>query len=476
MKNISSLGISVPDHIQKTLQISVAPDKSLTHRAIILGGLAQGRSFIKNALAAGDAQSTIDVFRKLGVKISVQKNHTAFGAKDLVIDSPGVQNFNNGPRRFNFNNSGTTARIVQPILAAIPGLIASCRGDQSLSARSMAGVTEVINAFGGNVKYVAENNRLPAIIYGEILTLPKGVFDLKSPSAQVKSSALLLALTLIAKENASQKKEFVISVPQVNRDHTENLLRLTGQSISTQFLPNDGEVISLHSSGAIKPIHVKIPRDPSSAAFFTLIPVFKPETAVYFPQVLLNPRRWGYFAKLREYGLEVEVIKESGKDVYCEVQGGVLVYAPSLDCSYRGIKVTSPELPSLIDEIPLLVLLSALADSESHFSNLGSLRGKESDRLALSAKLAELFGSRVSISENDDLSVVPKNGSGLDVSLLSLHNFNTEGDHRLEMIIATIKLCLFNECSPSGSMAKVSFPNFYLLLKKIQKIILEASL
>lgn len=408
----------------------VPGDKSITHRAILLGCLVEGETVVENPLLSADTEATIRLVEALGCGVERQPHR-------LVIHGPAA-----GPRTLSVDcaNSGTTARLGIGLVAGLAetGVIATFTGDDSLSRRPMARVTEPLRAAG--VEVVDCQGRLPVTVRGGAFT--GGAFTLRVASAQVKSALLLAGV-------ASRRAVRVLE-PSRSRDHTERMLRLMGHLVVER--ENGGHEVELLPRTGAAGTRFRVPGDPSSAAFFWALGAL-PGNRASVRGVSLNPTRIGVLQVLERMGARVErlVTGEASGDPVGDV---VVEGAPAL----RPFIIRAEEVPHLIDEIPVLAVVAMFAEGESRVEGAAELRVKETDRIEVLAE--ELRRAGAVIETRPDGFVLVGGGSYRPAS------FSAHGDHRLAMALAVLATRLPGPSTiADDASVQVSFPNFWELLR-----------
>ena len=399
-------------------------DKSLSHRALIIGALAEGETRISGLLEADDVMATVRALRGFGVDVS--KHGDAWLVRGGEWQSP------DGP--IDCGNSGTTARLQMGAAAGFD-LTATFTGDESLRRRPMRRVTEPLARMGARL---AGGDRLPLTLHGGGL---RGI-DHRSgvPSAQVKSAILLAGI------NAAG--DVTIAEPVESRDHTEIMLREFGCEVDRR-----DRTVSLGSNRRLTGRAIEIPADPSSAAFAWLAAAIVPGAEVTVRDVLLNRLRAGFIVGLQRLGGDAALDNVRGR--HGETIGDVRVrHAPLF-----GADFAADEIPSMIDEIPALAVAAAFAKGETLIEGLGELRHKESDRLAGIADGLTACGVEVSV-EGDALRIVGGEVQGGTV--------RSQGDHRLAMAFATLGLASERRVTVDrAEMIATSFPGFVEAMRSL---------
>jgi len=337
-------------------------DKSISHRALLLGALAAGRSRVSGLLEAEDVLATAAAVRALGVPIE----RSAQGI--WTVDGGGLGALWEPARPIDCGNAGTLARLVSGILAANPMTVTLC-GDASLSARPMERVFEPLRAMGARIT-ARQGDRLPGTLQGTARPLPLDR-TLAVPSAQVKSAILLAGLHSPAESRLHE--------PVKTRDHTERMLCSMGASLRSEPHPRGGVQHALTGGRELAPLQLRVPRDPSSAALIAATALTVEGSEIELPAVCANPGRCGFFDTVREMGADVEFRNP-------RIEGGEPVADIHVrQAPLRGVRVPAERAPSMIDEYPALAVLAAFADGETCMEGLGELRAKECDRLAAMA-------------------------------------------------------------------------------------------
>jgi 3-phosphoshikimate 1-carboxyvinyltransferase len=414
--------------------IAVPGDKSISHRALMFGALAVGRTRITGLLEGEDVLRTASAMRALGADI------TRDGA-DWVVSGRGIGGLTEPADVLDMGNSGTAARLLAGILAT-HDFYSVMTGDASLRKRPMGRVIEPLKATGAEF-YARAGGRLPLTILGARDALPVS-YRLPVASAQVKSAILLAGL------NAPGITE--VEEPEPTRDHSENMLKHFGASIAVAAAGH-GRVIRLTGQPELRGADVTVPGDPSSAAFPLAASLLVPGSSVTVQGVGLNPLRTGLFETLREMGAILSVQNE-------RIEGGEPV--GDIVASYtdlRAVDVPARRAPSMIDEYPILAVLCAAARGTSRLRGLHELRVKESDRLAATAALLRVNGVHVEI-ENDDL-IIHGSGTIPGGGLVETHM-----DHRLAMSALVLGQASKGPVSiDDARFIDTSFPGFLRLMR-----------
>jgi len=409
---------------------AVAPaDKSVTHRALLLAAEADGTSLIRNPSRSADCQASVDCLRALGVRIRLHHGH-------LRVDGLGLGRLQAPTGVLYAANSGTTMRLLAGILARQP-FDSILDGDASLRRRPMERVAQPLNVLGACVS--TTRGFPPVHIAGRPLC--GGLVMLRTPSAQVKSAVLLAGLGAAGPTRCR--------VPVISRDHTERLFFRLGLPLKV----NDLE-LRVRPVDRIPPFEMRIPGDPSGAAFLAGAAAVIPGATVRIRWVGLNPTRTLFFCYLERMGAEIAWSPDAADP--WEPGGTLTVRGADL----RGVRIDPADVPLLIDELPLLAALAALARGETTVRGAAELRVKESDRIAAMAAGLRRLGAGVE-EHPDGFSiegVSPLHGTDVDAA----------GDHRVAMALAVAALAAVGTTRIRGAeSAAVSYPGFFDVLDRL---------
>ncbi len=437
------------DQSAKSREVLCPPDKSLTHRALMFAALAPGQSVIAHPLLGEDCIATARAFQAMGVQVELVEDSTGYEQR-MVVTSPGQKGWRSPAQALDCANSGTSARLLLGLLASTPGLQATLSGDASLSRRPMARVVEPLKRMGA--KFTAGGDTLPISVLGSALTA--AALESNVASAQVKSAILLAALNTAGATS--------IRMPRGGRDHTEKLLRKLGCAIRTK-IDDTHETITVTGPFVPAAQSWRVPGDPSSAAFLIALGLLHPGS-LRVRRMLDNPTRVGFLEVLKRMGATFERLPSGGGD------GPKMLPAmePEVDVVVRGgntlkaVNVLAKEVPTLIDEVPILATLAARAEGTSAFHGLAELRVKESDRLTKTAELVALAGGIAEI-QGDSLLVQGRKRP------LKPFVFDPVGDHRLAMAAAVIgTIAEASSVVQGGECVAVSFPGFFATLAAVR--------
>ena len=418
-----------------TGRIRVPGDKSISHRSLMFGALAVGRTRISGLLEGEDVLATAAALRAMGV-------HIERDGDEWVVHGVGVGGLLQPDRALDMGNSGTSTRLLMGVIAS-HGITATFTGDASLSKRPMNRVIDPLSTMGASFT-PSPGGTLPLTMEGMQPAVPI-TYRLPVASAQVKSAVLLAGL------NTPGTTTVIEPVP--TRDHTERMLRGFGAELTVEEA--DGErAIRIHGPAELRPCDIAVPGDPSSAAFFAVAASVVPGSDLVIENVGLNPTRDGIFRALELMGADIEKLDER------EVGGEPVADLHVRHSHLRGIEVDPAIAPSMIDEFPILFVAAAMAEGTTTTSGLEELRVKESDRLSAMATALREVG--VTLEETDDGLIIegshgePLPGGG---------TIATHLDHRIAMSMAIAGLVSRKGVEiDSTEPIATSFPNFAALL------------
>ncbi len=419
-------------------QLKVMGDKSISHRALLLGSLAQGKTRIHNCLMAKDILATVQVLQQLGIEIEQEDNC-------ITILGNGKQGYKTPKETLDFGNSGTSLRLMTSILAG-QGIASRLIGDESLSLRPMARIIKPLIAMGARIQ-AAENDTPPLMVHPIAVTKPID-YRLPMASAQVKSALLLAGLYT--------KGVTLITEPLPTRDHTERMLRCFGVELGSQ----SGK-ISLYGEQELKSTELYIPADLSSAAFFIVGACISKHACLTLRQVGINPSRLGIIHLLRRMGAKLQLHNISWFNN--EPIADITVQASEL----TAISVNADEVALAVDELPIFCIAAACAMGKTKITGATELRYKESDRIK--AMVTGLTNLGIKAEEISD---------GLTIEGGSLQGgvVDSVGDHRIAMAFsmaaaaATQAIRVLNCANVATSL-----PNFMKLANQIGFNILSVS-
>ncbi len=427
--NPSSLGNAVKG------SIAIPGDKSISHRALMLGAIAEGTTTIKGLLLGEDPRSTAACFRAMGAEIS------ELNSQQITVQGVGLGNLQEPQDLLDAGNSGTTMRLMLGLLASHPHRLFMVTGDSSLRSRPMSRVVKPLMQMGAEIWGRKDNSLAPLAVKGQQLTS----IHYYSPiaSAQVKSCILLAGLMVDGKTTVTE--------PALSRDHSERMLRAFGATLDIDAATNS---VTLTGQPTLRGQQVIVPGDISSAAFWLVAAAIVPGSDLLIANVGVNPTRTGILEALAM--MEADITRENERVVAGEPVADLRVKHSQL----QACEIAGDLIPRLIDEIPILAVAAAFARGKTVIKDAAELRVKESDRLAVMA--TELGKMGANITELDDgLEIV----GGNDLRGAELDSFT---DHRIAMSLAIAALNASGQTTVHrAEAASISYPNFVSTLMQI---------
>ncbi len=420
-----------------TGEAHVPGDKSISHRSLMFGAMAVGKTEIFGLLEGEDVLDTAKAMRAFGAEV------TQHGPGHWTVHGVGVGGLAEPDTVIDCGNSGTGVRLIMGMMATSP-ITATFTGDASLNKRPMARITDPLALFGTQ-SVGRSQGRLPLTIVGAENPVPVE-YHLPVASAQVKSAVLLAGL------NAPGKT--VVVEPKATRDHTERMLRGFGAELTVEDT-NEGRVITLTGQPELQPQTIHVPRDPSSAAFPVCAALITPGSDVLVPNIGLNPTRSGLFITLQEMGADLafENEREEGGEPVADLRAR---YSPNM----KGINVPEHRAASMIDEAPILSVVAANATGVTHMGGVHELRVKESDRIDAMAQ--GLRANGVSVDEGEDWWAVTGLGAGNVPGGATCETFL---DHRIAMSFLILGFASKSAVAVNdGGPIATSFPIFEQLM------------
>ncbi len=434
-------------------EISLLGDKSIAHRALILSALASGKTTIKNFPLNKDSLSTLKALRKLGINIKKKKLEKPLGSSMVMVSGRGLYGLEKPKSSVFVGDSGTTMRLLLGVLAG-QSFSATLTAGKSLSQRPMLRVTEPLRLMGAQIR-AQEHKRTraggeeypPIRIKGG--NLKAITYKMPIASAQVKSAIILAGLYAKGKTRVIQ--------PVLSRDHTERMLKLFKADLKTRQ-----NIVTIEGGRElISPGEINIPADISSAAFFLVLAAIIENSRLIVRNVSLNPSRSGIIRVLKRMGADIKVTRSQGHKVTSfEPMGDIVVKGSSL----RGVTVKKEEIPSLIDELPILMVAASYAKGKTVLEGAGELRLKETDRIRSMSENLKKMGADIVISKAAGSENIVIRG----VKQLKGARVKAFGDHRtaMSMVIAGLKASGKTTIDDTSCIDK-SFPHFLSLLKSI---------
>jgi len=416
----------------------VPGDKSISHRALILGALAVGQTTISGLLEGEDVLHTADALRALGAK--VERGNDGIWR----IHGVGVGGFTSPAGPLDFGNSGTGVRLMFGAVAGCP-IRATFDGDASLRKRPMRRILDPVEKMGARVVEQAEGGRLPLTLQGARDPIPI-TYESPVPSAQLKSAVLLAGL--------AAPGETTVIEAEATRDHTERMLKHFGAKVVSKPHGEHGRRITLTGQPELEPANVVVPADPSSAAFPIVAALLVPGSDVTLEAVMTNPLRTGLLTTLKEMGANIEYLnkRDEGEEIAdLRVTAGAL----------KGVEVPPERAPSMIDEYPILAVAAAFAQGQTRMRGLKELRVKESDRLEATAAMLRANGVTVDI-DGDDITVTG------NTTVAGGGEVKTHMDHRIAMSALVMGLASEQPVRIDDSaFIATSFPGFVELMRSL---------
>lgn len=406
-------------------EIQVPGDKSISHRAVMLGSLAKGTTRITGFLQGADCLSTISCFEKMGVSIENTGD-------TVLVHGRGMRGLEKPEGVLDCGNSGTTMRLISGILSA-QDFDVTLTGDASIQKRPMKRIMDPLSRMGASIKSLPGNGCAPLYIQGRPLT---GI-HYASPvaSAQVKSSVLLAGLYADG--------ETAVTEPSLSRDHTERMLGLFGADIASE-----GTTARITPARELFAADIQVPGDISSAAYFIAAGLIVPGSQILIKNVGINPTRAGILEVCRKMGGDIRMLnRNEGRG---EPTADLLVTHSSL----KGTVIEGDIIPTLIDELPVIAAMACFAEGETIIRDASELKVKESNRIAVMAQNLTAMGAQV--QETDDgLRIL--GGRPLHGAVIDSHD-----DHRIAMTFAVAALCSQGETKIQGrECVNISYPAFY---------------
>lgn len=415
-----------------TGEVTIPGDKSISHRAVMFGSLAEGTTEVTNFLQGADCLSTIDCFRKMGISIDNTPER-------ILIHGKGLHGLNAPATVLDAGNSGTTTRLISGILAAQP-FETTLTGDASIQKRPMRRIMEPLSMMGAKIISVKGNDCAPLQITGSRL---HGIhYQSKVASAQVKSSILLAGLYADGETSVTE--------PTISRNHSEIMLRYFGADIHTE-----GKTAIIRPEPKLTGQEIIVPGDISSAAYFIAAGLLIPGAEVLIKNVGINPTRDGILKVAQAMGGNITYLnkKEDG-----EPTADLLVKHSSL----HGITIEGDIIPTLIDELPIINIMAACAEGTTIIKDAAELKVKESNRIDVMVQYLSAMGC--DITGTDDGMII-HGGKSLHGTIVDSHL-----DHRIAMSFAIAALVADGETTIQGSdVVTISYPAFYEDLERLTK-------
>lgn len=411
-------------------EVTIPGDKSISHRAVMFGSLADGLTEVTNFLQGADCLSTIDAFRKMGIEIENTP-------EKILIHGRGLHGLTAPSSVLDMGNSGTTTRLISGILAG-QSFESILTGDASIQKRPMRRIMEPLSMMGGNIVSVNGNDCAPLHITGAPL---HGIhYHSKVASAQVKSAVLLAGLYADG--------ETLVTEPALSRNHTEIMLRYFGADLSSE-----DKTAKVCPEPHLQGQKIHVPGDISSAAYFIAAGLLVPGAEILIKNVGINPTRDGILRVAREMGGNITLLNENYDG---EPTADLLVKHSHL----HGINIEGDLIPTLIDELPIINIMAACAEGTTVIRDAAELKVKESNRIDVMVQYLSAMGCDIT-GTDDGMIIVggqPLHGTEVDSHL----------DHRIAMSFAIASLIADGETEIKGSdVVTISYPDFYADLARL---------
>lgn len=414
--------------------ISIPGDKSISHRSIMFGAIANGLTEVTGFLDGADCRSTIECFRRMGVEI----DHS-LGSDTVLVHGNGLHGLKESETILDVGNSGTTTRLISGILSG-QNFTSRLNGDESIQSRPMKRIMDPLTQMGADIKSEYNNGCAPLIISPSTL---HGIhYNSPVASAQVKSCILLAGLYA--------DSETSVTEPALSRDHTERMLRAFGADISTNQL-----TASIKPNPTLTGQEIKVPGDISSAAYFLAAGLIVPNSEITLRNVNINPTRAGIITVIKDMGGKIEFSNE--RLVSGEPVADLTVSSSSL----HGTVIEGDIIPTLIDEIPIIAVLAAFASGKTIIRDAAELKVKESNRIDTVCQNLSLMGADISPTEDG---MIIRGGKSLHGAFIKTH-----ADHRIAMSFAIAGLAADSDLTlDHPECVSISYPSFYDTIEKLK--------
>ena len=421
--------------------LKISGDKSISHRALILSAMSTGASKITNLLESDDVLRTLNILKRLGIKIIKKKNY-------WLVYGNGTNGFIEPDVFLNCGNSGTTARLMIGAVSSNP-INCTFIGDDSLSKRSMSRVTTHLEKIGALVN-LTKKDYLPLLISGSSELLPKEHIIQKA-SAQIKSALILAALNIHGKTTITE------NIP--TRDHTERLLKYLGVDFKIIKNGAKSKKIIINGPCELKSKNIQVAGDPSSASFFIVGALVVPKSKITLKNVMLNPSRIAFLDILKSMGGSIKIKKTKtacGEDI-----GNITAEHSKL----MGVTIPSSKSAFLIDEYPILSIAASQAKGKTIMRGLEELRHKESDRIKSIVFNFKKIGIKFQV-KNQDLIIF-----GREIKLEKKVKIKSFNDHRIAMSFSIFNILLNNKLEiDNKNCINISYPDFEKHLNYLLKV------
>lgn len=416
-------------------ELTVPGDKSISHRAVMFGALAEGTTEINHFLQGDDCLSTISCFKRMGIAIENDPVHNR-----VTVHGKGLHGLRQPSDLLDVGNSGTTLRLMSGILCGQP-FSTRITGDDSIKKRPMGRIITPLTQMGAHIKSLADNGCAPILIEGQSSTLHGISYYSPVASAQIKSAVLLAGLYADGPTSVIE--------PYVSRNHTEIMLKLLGAHINVKdttatIQPNPG----LHGE------KITVPGDISSAAYFIAAGLIIPESEIRIMNVGINPTRDGILRVCKMMGADIQI--ENIKNTESETSADLLVHS----CRLKGTEIGGALIPALIDELPIIAIMACLAEGTTIIKDAAELKVKESNRIDVMVHNLSRMGAKVTATEDG---MIIEGGHPLKGAVI-----DSKADHRVAMSFAVAALAAEGNTEIIGAdCVNISYPEFYSNLKSL---------
>jgi 3-phosphoshikimate 1-carboxyvinyltransferase len=411
------------DHLKG--EVTIPGDKSISHRAVMFGSLAEGTTEVENFLKGADCLSTIDCFRKLGISIEEKQRR-------ILIHGRGLHGLQKPDQILDAGNSGTTTRLISGILSG-QNFDTTLTGDASIQKRPMGRIITPLSQMGASIRSLTDNGCAPLLIQGR----PLHGIHYESPvaSAQVKSSILLAGLYADAPTSVTE--------PALSRNHSELMLNYFGAAVRSE-----GLTATIQPHPRLEGRRVTVPGDISSAAYFMVAGCITPDSELLIRNVGINPTRDGILRVCKMMGADVELL--SVREDSGEPTADLLVKTSEL----KGCVIEGDIIPTLIDEIPVIAVMACFAQGTTIIRNAAELKVKESNRIDVMVENLSAMGAQITATDDG---MIIKGGYPLHGAVIDSHL-----DHRIAMSFAIAGLNADGETTIQGAeCVNISYPQFY---------------
>lgn len=413
-------------------EVTIPGDKSISHRSVMFGALAKGKTEVSHFLTGADCLSTIACFKKMGIDISQN-------GENVVINGNGLYGLKAPEGILDCGNSGTTTRLISGILSG-QAFETTLTGDESIQKRPMKRIMEPLSQMGAAIKSIKDNGCAPLCISPSAL---HGIhYDSPVASAQVKSSIILAGL--YAEGTTS------VSEPSLSRNHTEIMLKSFGANISSNIETATAVIIPGNELFGQK---ILVPGDISSAAYFLVAGLIVPNSEILIKNVGINETRAGIIKVLLDMGGDIKLLNENHD---AEPYADILVKSSSL----HGTTIEGDIIPTLIDELPVIAVAAAFAEGTTIIKDAAELKVKESDRIAVVTESLTALGCQVTATDDG---MIIEGGSTLHGGTIDSHL-----DHRIAMSFAVAALAIDDAIDiKDAECVNISYPAFYTDLENL---------